>query len=100
MFHMLLSDVHGPDGRTVTVFDRLLAAFRGAVDGRGIIAIDGVFEDSIRVRALVAFAQNEEAVENVMLELAVAVRVFRPFMQATYALEGSGCCVLEVAVCF
>ncbi len=100
LFAMLLSDVQQQDGSMVSVFKRLVEAFRGAVDARGAISIDGVFEDSVRVRTLVAFAQNEEAVENVMIELAVAVGVFRPFVQATYALEGAGPCVLEVAVWF
>jgi hypothetical protein len=39
-------------------------------------------------------------VEDVLLELTVAVEVFRPFVQATYALEGAGCCILEVGPWF
>jgi hypothetical protein len=100
LFAMLLSEVQSQDGSISSVFSMLLAAFRGAVDARGAIAIEGVFEDSVRVRTLVEFAMNEERVEDVMLELAVAVGVMRPFVQATYALEGAGCCVLEVGVWF
>jgi hypothetical protein len=100
LFAMLLSDVQQQDGSTSSVFDKLLAAFLGAVDDRGVINVEGVFEDSVRVKTLVDFARNEEDVENVRLELVVAVGVFRPFVQATYALEGAGCCVLEVGVWF
>jgi len=78
-------------------FEKLLTACREALNADGDVAVDGVFEDSVRVRRLHDFAQNATRVENVSLELAVVVEVFRPFVQATYALEGAGCCVLEVS---
>jgi hypothetical protein len=49
---------------------------------------------------LVEFAQNDVDVEYVLLELTVTCGVLRPFVQATYALEGAGCCILEVSVWF
>ena len=41
-----------------------------------------------------------DRVEHVLLELTVVVGVFRPFVLATYALEGARCCVLEVGSWF
>jgi hypothetical protein len=85
---------------TPTNFQKLLTACRQALNADGEVAIDGVFDDSVRVRRLYDFAQNVRRVEDVSLELMVVVEVFRPFVQATYALEGAGCCVLEVGPWF
>ena len=81
---------------TPTNFEKLLTACREALNADGEVAVDGVFEDSVRVRRLHDFARDVRRVEDVSLELSVVVEVFRPFVQATYALEGAGCCVLEV----
>jgi hypothetical protein len=83
-----------------TNFHRLLTAFCGAMDPEGHVAVEGVFEDSVRVRRLCEFARDVGRVEDVLLELTVATEVFRPFVHATYALEGAGCCVLEVSPWF
>ena len=66
------------------------------MNDQGAIDLDGVWADSTNVLRLVEFAQSVDRVEDVLLELTVVVGVFRPFVQATYALEGAGCCVLEV----
>ncbi len=101
LYSMLLSDMLQQDGSRATYFDRLLQAFRDALNPRtGAIDLEGVHADSVRVLRLVEFAQTVDDVEYVLLELAVTVGVFRPFVQATYALEGAGCCVLEVGVWF
>ena len=89
-----------PSPGAPSYFERLLTACREAVNPQGQIDIDGVFEDSVRVRRLNTFAQDVERVEDVLLELNVVVEVFRPFVQATYALEGAGCCVMEVGPWF
>ena len=96
----LLSTFESPNSPSTTQFQLLLAAFHAAVNAQGDVDIDGVFDDSVRVRKLYQFAQDEGRVEDVLLELTVAVEVFRPFVQATYALEGAGCCILEVGPWF
>jgi hypothetical protein len=85
---------------TPSYFEKVLTACREAVNAQGQVDIDGVFEDSVRVRRLHDFAQDVERVEAVSLELSVVVEVFRPFVQATYALEGAGCCIMEVGPWF
>ena len=102
MYSLLLSDmIQQQDGSRVSYFDRLLQAFHAVVNPRtGNIDADGVHADSVRVLRLVEFAQTVDDVEFVLLELTVTVGVMRPFVQATYALEGAGCCVLEVDVWF
>jgi hypothetical protein len=99
-YAMLMSPLQSPGGATVTHFEMLLVAFREAVNDEGNIDVDGVFEDSVRVRRLYEFAQDVKRVEDVSLELVTVVEVMRPFVQATYALEGAGCCVLEVGPWF
>jgi len=81
-------------------FQFVLTACCEALNAEGDVAVDGVFDDSVRVRRLHDFAQDVARVEDVSLELTVVVEVFRPFVQATYALEGAGCCVLEVSPWF
>jgi hypothetical protein len=96
MYDLMLSDVTLPDGTIASYFARLLQAIRAAVNDDGVIDLDGVWVDSANVLRLVEFAQTQTHTEDVLLELTVVVGVFRPFVQATYALEGAGCCVLEV----
>ena len=97
LYASLLSK-ESPD--TPSYFEKVLTACREAVNAQGQVDIDGVFEDSVRVKRLHDFAQDVERVEAVFLELSVVVEVFRPFVQATYALEGAGCCIMEVGPWF
>lgn len=77
------------------LFDLYLEAFRAARDASGRIVVEGATEDSVRIGRLADFANDAAAVDAVRLELVAIVAVGKPFVQATYALEGAGCCSLE-----
>jgi hypothetical protein len=77
------------------IFDLYLEAFRAARDASGRIVVEGATEDSVRIGRLADFANDNAAVDAVRLELVAIVAIGRPFVQATYALEGAGCCSLE-----
>lgn len=76
-------------------FDIYLESFRAAVAQDRRVTIAGATEDSIRILRLADFANNDAEVDAVRLELVCIVSVAKPFVQATYALEGAGCCVME-----
>ena len=79
----------------VPVFNLYLEACRASRDATGRIVIAGATEDSVRIGRLADFANNAAAVDAVRLELVAVVSIGKPFVQATYALEGAGCCSME-----
>lgn len=91
LYASFLEEVEG-----TLVFDRYLEAFRAARDQSGHIAVPGATDDSIRIGRLADFAHDAAALDAVRLELVCVVSVCKPFVQATYALEGAGCCSMEV----
>jgi len=90
LYASFLEEVEG-----TLAFDRYLEAFRAARDQSGHIAVPGATDDSIRIGRLADFAHDAAAVDAVQLELVCVVSVCKPFVQATYALEGAGCCSME-----
>ncbi len=79
-----------PPGPPLMLFDKLVEALQNAN------AADGVMEDSLRVRRLKDWASNPLEVHEVLLQMRALTAYAKPFVQATYALEGDGPCSLEV----
>ncbi len=71
-------------------FDKLIEALQNAHEA------EGVTEDSLRVRRLKEWANNPLEVQEVLLQMRTLTSYAKPFVQATYALEGDGPCSLEV----